>query len=229
MEHHIGQFSWEVFNNWAGYFTGGGIMAVITFWHSWREQQIRRKLLIGLTIFFFALGSYKAWEEQYEKAEIAGINSDNSRHVAARYETRFNDLSDSLLTASNKPPTGSLQKFSNFTFNNNAIGAIFSANDSGKSDKAVENDTYKNVPPTQIVENQNFQYEDVIVDGKKFINCTFTRCRMIFQARSPSEWHDCTLTESIWTSPKPEIRDWTMLLKMTGLVITNNMVNLEAH
>src|ERR1022692_471911 len=83
-QHHFWQFAWDVFNNWAGYFTGGLVMAVITFWHSWREKTMRRNYLIVITVLFFAMGAYKAWEEQYEKAVSA--ESASSSYLAQTHE-----------------------------------------------------------------------------------------------------------------------------------------------
>src|SRR5438445_363346 len=68
---HIWIFFWAVLDNWAGFFTGGIIIAVVAFWLTWKGKAMTRKFLIGLSICFFVMATYKAWEEQYEKADAA--------------------------------------------------------------------------------------------------------------------------------------------------------------
>jgi hypothetical protein len=76
---HIREFCWDAFNNWAGYFTGGCITATITFWHSWRNQTMKRKWLLGVTALFFAMAAYRAWNDQYIKVTAANDASDTWR------------------------------------------------------------------------------------------------------------------------------------------------------
>lgn len=64
----IGQFLRAVLNNWAGYSTGGIIVAVVALWHLLKNQPISRKLGIGLAMFFFFLSFFKAWQDQYHRA-----------------------------------------------------------------------------------------------------------------------------------------------------------------
>src|SRR5438128_12641043 len=61
----IGRFLWAVINNWAGYSTGGIIVAVVALWHLIKNRPVPRKLGIGLAIFFFFLSFFKAWQDQY--------------------------------------------------------------------------------------------------------------------------------------------------------------------
>jgi hypothetical protein len=64
----IGQFLWAVLNNWAGYSTGGIIVAVVALWHVLKNQPMPRKLAIALAMFFFFLSFFKAWQDQYHRA-----------------------------------------------------------------------------------------------------------------------------------------------------------------
>jgi hypothetical protein len=108
MESHFWQFSWEIFNNWAGYFTGGCIMAVITFWHSWNDKTMRRKFLLGLTVLFFTMGAYKAWNDQYQKAFTADKSSDEFRKIAKTKEGLLDNLTiafDQMLSSNRDPKT----------------------------------------------------------------------------------------------------------------------------
>lgn len=88
-ESHCWQYAWDVFNNWAGYFTGGLIMAVITFWYSWRSQTMKRKVLLIITTLFFVMGSYKAWEEQLERADNAERLQDDYLQQTHQYSAKI--------------------------------------------------------------------------------------------------------------------------------------------
>jgi archaellum component FlaF (FlaF/FlaG flagellin family) len=68
---HILEFIWSIIDNWAGYFTGGVIIAVITIWLTWKGQVMTRKILILISVCFFLMAIYKAWEQQYERADLA--------------------------------------------------------------------------------------------------------------------------------------------------------------
>src|SRR5471030_1329766 len=96
MESHqyIWEFLWAVVNNWAGYATGGIVTAVVWFWLGWREKAMTRKFLKWLSICFFVMACYKAWEDQYEKAAEAGRASDANLHQTKEYQHRIDGLSD---------------------------------------------------------------------------------------------------------------------------------------
>ncbi len=64
----IGRFLWAVVNNWAGYSTGGIIVAVVALWHLMKDRPVRRKVGIGLAIVFLFLSFFKAWQDQYHRA-----------------------------------------------------------------------------------------------------------------------------------------------------------------
>src|SRR5947209_1688863 len=71
----VGQFLWAVINNWAGYSTGGIIVAVVALWHLMKSQPIPRKLGLGLAAFFFFLSFFKAWQDQYHRANEAELKA----------------------------------------------------------------------------------------------------------------------------------------------------------
>jgi hypothetical protein len=79
----IGLLFWAIINNWAGYSTGGVIMAIVAFWHLLKNRPVPRKLGIGLAIFFFVLSFFKAWQDQYRRAGDlqARLNMKNAPEV----------------------------------------------------------------------------------------------------------------------------------------------------
>jgi hypothetical protein len=64
----IETFAWAVINGWAGYATGGVVVATIALWHTLRNSPMSRRVGIVLGIIFLLMAFFKAWQEQYEKA-----------------------------------------------------------------------------------------------------------------------------------------------------------------
>src|ERR1700676_1019692 len=64
----IEAFAWAVINGWAGYATGGIIVATIALWHTLRNSPISRRVGIIVAIVFLVMAFVKAWQEQNEKA-----------------------------------------------------------------------------------------------------------------------------------------------------------------
>ena len=56
---------WAVINNWAGYTTGGLIVALLWFWSALKQQPLSRRLSIALAVGFLAFAVFSAWREQY--------------------------------------------------------------------------------------------------------------------------------------------------------------------
>ena len=114
--HHVWLYLLEMVNNWAGYFTGGIIIAVFTVWLAWRGKVMTRKILIGLTILFFIMGSYKAWEDQYERAEAAEKASDNDLQQTRIYqEAALNNKGTFVVQPKQLPPRQWYLHIKNFT------------------------------------------------------------------------------------------------------------------
>jgi hypothetical protein len=65
----IWEFFWSVANNWAGYFTGGLIIALVSFYYAWRNQTMARKIILIFSIIFFLMACFKAWKDEKEKAD----------------------------------------------------------------------------------------------------------------------------------------------------------------
>jgi hypothetical protein len=97
MRMEIWQFVWAVSNNWAGYFTGGFIIAAVTFWLAWRKRAMTRRILISLSVLFFIMGCFKAWQQQWRQRRQAQTLSSGYLKQTAEYRTRFNSLQDSFL------------------------------------------------------------------------------------------------------------------------------------
>lgn len=64
-----GIFLWSIINNWAGYTTGGLVVATLGFWSMLKQRPIPRKLAIIVSAIFFALAIINAWRDQYHAAK----------------------------------------------------------------------------------------------------------------------------------------------------------------
>jgi hypothetical protein len=68
----LGVWLWAVINNWAGYSTGGLIVAVVALWGLLKNKptgrKVTRKIGLRLALLFLFLGFFKGWRDQYEKA-----------------------------------------------------------------------------------------------------------------------------------------------------------------
>jgi hypothetical protein len=64
------QFLFAVVNNWAGYATGGFIVATLWFWSVWKQQTLPRRLSLFTALLFLCLAVFNAWRTQlHEKNE----------------------------------------------------------------------------------------------------------------------------------------------------------------
>src|SRR5262245_60645527 len=77
--HEIGIFVWAVINNWASYSTGGIIVAIMTLWYAIKGSSAPRKVVLGLTLLWFIIGSFKAWQEQHRNA--IKVQMDFAKHI----------------------------------------------------------------------------------------------------------------------------------------------------
>lgn len=73
-------FLLAVFNNWAGYVTGGAVVAVLWLWFSVRQQAMGRFVAIGLAVLFAFLAVFKAWRNEHhssleQQAQIASLRN----------------------------------------------------------------------------------------------------------------------------------------------------------
>ena len=62
----IGVFLWAVLNNWAGYVTGGLVIALIFLWTTLKQKALSRTTWIVIVSMFFSWAVFSAWREQYE-------------------------------------------------------------------------------------------------------------------------------------------------------------------
>jgi hypothetical protein len=69
-------FVWAVINNWAGYFTGGVIVALLGLWATVKQKPLPRRIGIASALFFLAGASFNAWEDQ--RKLVKGSESDLS-------------------------------------------------------------------------------------------------------------------------------------------------------
>jgi hypothetical protein len=62
----LGQFVRAVINSWAGYATGGVIVALLWLWSTWKQVSVPRTIGIGLASFFLFLAIFNAWRTEYK-------------------------------------------------------------------------------------------------------------------------------------------------------------------
>lgn len=63
----LGVFLRAVINNWAGYTTGGVIVAFVTLYVMLRETAVPKRWAIALALFFLLLAFFNAWRNEYLK------------------------------------------------------------------------------------------------------------------------------------------------------------------
>lgn len=97
-----------------------------------------------------------------------------------------------------------------------------------KAYAAIQNE-YQNIEPDQIIVNRNFINEEVILDGKKFVGCNFTRCRLTFLGKRPFSMTHGDANECVWWTPKQEIKDYMSALIASGILNTNKMFPMNDH
>ena len=96
------KFLFAIIHNWAAYWTGGIIVALVTLWHTLRGKPIPRKLGIGLAAFFLLLSFFKAWRDQYQRAnslqsQLVPSNVEKAHRKAVRERLgRFIAQADTL-------------------------------------------------------------------------------------------------------------------------------------
>lgn len=57
-------FLLAVLNNWAGYATGGMIVATIALYFMWKDRPMGRTIGLGLSVLFLFMAFFKAWKDQ---------------------------------------------------------------------------------------------------------------------------------------------------------------------
>jgi hypothetical protein len=64
----FGEFSWAVLNNWAGYTTGGVVVALIWLWSTLQQVPISRQMGIAVALTFLFFAFFNAWRDQYKRS-----------------------------------------------------------------------------------------------------------------------------------------------------------------
>jgi hypothetical protein len=67
------EFLWAVINNWAGYATGGLIVALVWLWSTLKQKPVPRKIGVILAIVFLFVAFFNAWLDQKKKAYQAEL------------------------------------------------------------------------------------------------------------------------------------------------------------
>jgi hypothetical protein len=63
----FGVFVWAVLTNWAGFATGGILVALVWLWGTLNKVPVSRKIGLGLALIFLVMALFKAWRDQYMK------------------------------------------------------------------------------------------------------------------------------------------------------------------
>lgn len=61
------EFFWAVINSWAGYATGGIIVALVWLWSTVFSIPVSRRTGIGLAVFFLVMAFFNAWRKQFRQ------------------------------------------------------------------------------------------------------------------------------------------------------------------
>jgi hypothetical protein len=61
-------FVWAVINSWAGYATGGVIVALVALWFTLRQKQVPRWLGVTLAVIFLVFAFFHAWRGEHRAA-----------------------------------------------------------------------------------------------------------------------------------------------------------------
>jgi hypothetical protein len=67
--HEMWLFIWAVVNNWAGYCTGGVIVAFLGLWTTVKQVLLPKKVWLGFTLVFLFFAIFNAWRDQYVKTQ----------------------------------------------------------------------------------------------------------------------------------------------------------------
>jgi hypothetical protein len=71
-------FLWAVIDSWAGYTTGGIIVAILWLWSILRQRAVPRKIAVAVAVFFVFCAVFHAWREQFHKASNVQAKFDAS-------------------------------------------------------------------------------------------------------------------------------------------------------
>jgi hypothetical protein len=55
---------------------------------------------------------------------------------------------------------------------------------------------------TEEVRGRKFEKDNVEIDNKRFVNCTFNNCNLIYNGLGPTSFSKCTFHNSIWSLNK---------------------------
>jgi hypothetical protein len=72
----LGEFLWAVITNWAGYTTGGLIVALLWLWSTLRQVPISRKVGMAVSVGFLFIAFFTAWQEQHQLLADANAKLD---------------------------------------------------------------------------------------------------------------------------------------------------------
>ena len=89
-------FLGSVLDHWAA-LTGGCVMALISFFHLWKDKIPSRKLLIWSSIAFFVLAFFLTWQDQFELRQTAETDRDVFKEESASRQKRIDLLNYLLL------------------------------------------------------------------------------------------------------------------------------------
>jgi hypothetical protein len=80
----LGDFVWAVINNWAGYTTGGLVVAALWLWSTVRQKPTPQLLAIVVACFFLFVATFNAWREQNAARVVA---EGNTKDALKKFDT----------------------------------------------------------------------------------------------------------------------------------------------
>src|SRR5436309_8565325 len=87
------RFLWAVINSWAGYATGGVVVALAGLWSTIFQVSLSRRVAIALALFFLFMAFFNAWRKQYHKK----LDLEQEKLALEQQQRRQNDRTGSIL------------------------------------------------------------------------------------------------------------------------------------
>jgi hypothetical protein len=93
------EFCWTVLNSWAGYTTGGIIVALVWLWSTISTTPPSRPAGIGLAIFFLIMAFFNAWRKLFHRLLVlqAEITNRDNRTASILIVSHFASKGEYLL------------------------------------------------------------------------------------------------------------------------------------
>jgi hypothetical protein len=88
----IGQYLWDLADNWAAFLTGGIPVAVLVVWERWRSKQSNFRFFVAIFLVFgFVAANFQTWRQEHAARSNAEHAADYRVLLANRWEPLTTD------------------------------------------------------------------------------------------------------------------------------------------